>query len=171
MSLGHKVKSFVLHYNGNNYAGMCEDITLPKLARKMEDFRGGGMDVPVKVDVGGEAMSLEFTIGDAIPDLTSRFMESLVDGIPLRLMAYSEEDDTASVMAIEFAFRGRFSEIDMGELKPGDLTKTKYKFECAYFKIIKNGVTVIEKDIVKNIEIVAGVDIYAKRRAATGLNY
>lgn len=171
MSLARKIKSFVLWYNGTHYAGTCEEVTLPKLSRKMDEFRAGGMDAPVEIDLGMEKLTLEFTIGDTINDLTKRFAESQVDGVPLRLMASAEADDNATINPVEIAFRGRFTEIDMGNFKPGDSSQTKFSFALSYYKYVENGNVILEIDVPRMILVVDGVDLYAERRRAVGLNY
>ena len=45
--------------------GKVKTVTLPKLARKTEDYRGGGMNGTVKVDLGmsDDGLVLESTYG------------------------------------------------------------------------------------------------------------
>ena len=50
---------------GNSYLGQIKTVTLPKLTRKTEDYRGGGMNAPVKVDLGfgDDGLVIESTFG------------------------------------------------------------------------------------------------------------
>jgi P2 family phage contractile tail tube protein len=39
-----------------------EELTLPKLTLKTEEFRNGGMDAPIEVEMGMEKLESEFTL-------------------------------------------------------------------------------------------------------------
>jgi len=43
MGLPRKLKNFNLFQNGVSFMGMVPEVTLPKLSRKMEEYRAGGM--------------------------------------------------------------------------------------------------------------------------------
>ena len=65
MALPKKLKHMNLFNDGNSYLGVAKSATLPTLARKMEAYRGGGMDGPVKVDLGhsDDGLQFEWTLG------------------------------------------------------------------------------------------------------------
>ncbi|HCF4877716.1 TPA: phage major tail tube protein, partial [Pseudomonas aeruginosa] len=48
MAMPRKLKNMNLFNDGGSYQGVVKSCTLPPLARKMEAFRGGGMNGPVK---------------------------------------------------------------------------------------------------------------------------
>lgn len=169
--LPHKLKAFVLYIDGQGYAGECEECTLPKLARKMEEYRSGGMDAPVEIDVGMEKLSMELTLGEAVPALVGQFGAVAIDGIKIRLMGSTETDDTNNIVPVEVVVHGRFSEIDMGNWKAGDSSTAKYTCAVSYFKYVASNNDVVEIDIPRLILKVNGVDIYQKRRQAVGLSY
>ena len=52
MALPSKLKNMNYFNEGNSYLGQIKTVTLPKLTRKTEDYRGGGMNATVKVDLG-----------------------------------------------------------------------------------------------------------------------
>ena len=52
MALPRKLKNINLFNDGNSYLGVAKSVTLPPLARKMEGYRGGGMNGTVKADLG-----------------------------------------------------------------------------------------------------------------------
>ncbi|MCE1667433.1 phage major tail tube protein, partial [Enterobacter hormaechei] len=52
MALPRKLKFLNLFNDGNSYQGIVEEITLPKLSRKLETYRGGGMNGSATVDLG-----------------------------------------------------------------------------------------------------------------------
>ncbi|EKA7108555.1 phage major tail tube protein [Salmonella enterica] len=52
MALPAKLKNFNIFNAGNNWRGLAESITLPKLTRKLEKYRGGGMNGAAPIDLG-----------------------------------------------------------------------------------------------------------------------
>lgn len=52
MAMPRKLKNLNMFNDGNNYLGVVKSVTLPVLARKMEAYRGGEMNGPVKADLG-----------------------------------------------------------------------------------------------------------------------
>jgi len=162
MGLPRKLKDMLLFNDGNRYLGEAGSVTLPKLTRKFEEWRGGGMDSAVKVDMGGEAMEMEWTLGGPMVDVLAQYGETDIAGIQLRFTGAWQQDDSGDVDRIEIVIRGRHEEIDMGEAKPGEGGEFKVKTAVVYYKLIWNGVTVIEADPLNGVLIVGGVD----RRAA-----
>jgi P2 family phage contractile tail tube protein len=162
MGLPRKLKDLMLFNDGNRYLGDVGGATLPKLTRKLEEWRGGGMDSAVKIDMGGEAMEMEWTAGGPLRDVLRQFGESDIAGVQLRFVGAYQRDDDGDVDRIEIVIRGRHEEIDMGEAKPGEGGEFKVKTALAYYKLTWNGVTEIEADPLGGVLIVGGVD----RRAA-----
>jgi hypothetical protein len=50
------LRNFNLYLVNNSWAGKVEDVTLPKISMKKEEYRCGGMDIPDVCDQGMEAM-------------------------------------------------------------------------------------------------------------------
>jgi uncharacterized protein len=168
MALPRKLKSMNIFADGLSYIGQATAVTLPKLTRKMEDFRGAGMNAPVKVDMGMEGLVLEFTCGGFMVDALAGFGAARHDATQLRFAGAYQRDDTGDVDAVEVTVRGRYSEIDMGDAKPGDDTEHKFKAELSYYRLEVAGREVILIDIPNMVEIIDGVDRLADQRAAIG---
>ncbi|SMG63879.1 Phage major tail tube protein, partial [methanotrophic bacterial endosymbiont of Bathymodiolus sp.] len=54
------LKNMALFVDGRGFAGNVEELTLPKLTLKTEEFRNGGMDAPIEVEMGMEKLESEF---------------------------------------------------------------------------------------------------------------
>jgi P2 family phage contractile tail tube protein len=80
-----------------------------------------------------------------------------------------ENDDTGEVNRVEIMVRGRHSEIDMGEWKPGEGGEFKVKTSISYYKLVWDGATEIEIDVLGMVHTVGGVDLLAARRDALGI--
>jgi P2 family phage contractile tail tube protein len=162
MGLPRKLKDLTLFNDGQRYLGEVASVTLPKLTRKFEEWRGGGMDAAVKMDMGGEAMEMEWALGGPMVEVLTQFGDTDIAGVLLRFVGAWQRDDESDLDRVEIVIRGRHEEIDMGEAKPGEGGEFKVKTALAYYKLTWNGVTVIEADVLAGTLIVGGVD----RRAA-----
>lgn len=169
MALPRKLKNLMLFNDGLAYIGEVMSVTLPKLARKLEEYRGGGMDSPVKIDMGGEAMDLEWVCGGPMRDVLEQYGAIGVADVQLRFAGAYQADDTGEVASIEIVVRGRHEEIDMGEQKPGESSDFKVKTAIAYYKLTWNGVTAVEVDALGMVFIVGGVDRLGQIRDALGI--
>jgi uncharacterized protein len=171
MALPKKLKNMNLYNDGVSYVGECKSVTLPKLARKFEAFRGGGMDGAVKVDLGhgDDGIQLEWTLGGW--DLTALRQYGAVSasGIMLRWAGSIQRDDTGEVSAVEVVVCGRHEEIDMGDSESGEDTEHKFTTTCSYYKLTIDGNVEIEIDLLNFIFNVNGKDMLAEHRKAIGL--
>lgn len=169
MGLPRKLKNFALFVDGVSYAGEVNEVTLPKLKRKMEDHRSGGMNGPVKTDLGMEGLELEWTAAGYLREVYAQWGARKHDAVLLRFAGALQADDREGVQALEVTVRGRHEEIDPGNAKPGDATQFKVKSTLSYYKLAIDGTTIIEIDFVNMIEIVDGVDLMADARLAMGV--
>ncbi|MFC3549448.1 phage major tail tube protein [Lysobacter cavernae] len=169
MALPRKLKHLNLFGDGESYLGQVVEVKLPTLTRSMEDYRGGGMSGPVKIDNGQEAIELESKFGGLMRSILRQYGIARHDGVQLRFAGSYQRDDTGAVDAVEVVVRGRHSEIDAGTAKSGDDTEFTVKTACSYYKLAINGVTEVEIDLVNMIENVGGVDRLAEHRRAIGV--
>jgi len=168
MGLPRTLKNMMLFNEGRNYMGEASSVTLPVLTRTFEDWRGAGMNAPVKLDMGIEALELEASFGGPMRDILRQFGALGVAGVYLRFAGAFQSDEYGAVDSIEVIVRGRHEEIDFGEAKQGEASEFKTKMAVAYYKLIWNGVTEIEIDPMNMIEIVGGIDRMAQQRSAVG---
>ena len=52
MAMPRKLKLMNVFLNGYSYQGVAKSVTLPKLTRKLENYRGAGMNGSAPVDLG-----------------------------------------------------------------------------------------------------------------------
>lgn len=169
--LPRKLYNFNAFIDGRPMAGLVEEITLPKLDRKMEDYSAGGMIGSVALDLGLDKLSMDFTLAEFNIDVLRRWGCLDAAGVPLRFLGAARADDSAAaVEAIEISVRGRWKTLDKGNQKRGERTKMKVEMPLAYFKYSSNSQTIIEIDLINGIEVVDGVDLTAAVRAALGQN-
>ena len=171
MALPFKLKNMNLFNDANSYQGQTGEVTLPKLGRKFEKWRGGGMNGSVDIDLGLEDSITEMTwkLGGIDPLVLGQWGASTVSAVQLRFAGAYQADDTAEVKAVEVVVRGRHQEIDMGNAKPGDNTEKTIKTIWSYYKLTIDGKEIYEIDIPNFVEKVNGVDIMEKQRKALGI--
>lgn len=169
MSLPSKLKNFNLFVDGESYVGQVAEVTLPKLARKTEDYRGGGMNGPVASDLGMEKLEMKWTASGYIESLLAQWGKQTVSGVLLRFAGALQADDSAEVTSLEVTVRGKHTELDFGKAEAGGKTEIQVSSALSYYKLNLNGQTIIEIDFVNMIEIVDGTDLMADVRTALGL--
>jgi len=145
------------------------ELTPPTLTRSMEDYRGGGMSGPVKIDNGQEAIEFEWKCGGLMRGVLRQYAANRHDAVQLRFAGAYQRDDTGEVDALEIVVRGRHSEIGFGTAKAGDDTEFSVKTQCSYYKLTINGATEIEIDLVNMVEIIGGHDRLSGIRRAIGI--
>lgn len=170
MGLPRTLQDMMLFNEGNAYLGQVSSITLPKLTRKLEAWRGAGMPRALKLDMGaGDDLDLEFTAGGPLKDVLSQYGLLRVGGAYLRFSGYYRDDESGGDVNIDVIVRGRHEEIDMGEAKLGEISEFKVKTAAAYYRLDWNDVPLIEDDPINRILIVDGQDRLARQRQMLGL--
>ncbi len=171
MAMPRKLKNMNLFNDGTNYMGVCKSVTLPALGRKMESYRGGGMNGSVKADLGfgDDGLQLEWTLGGMDLTVLKQFGAVKADGVMLRFAGAYQQDDTGEVSAVEIVVRGRHETIEMGDAAPGEDTEHSITTTCSYYKLTVDGEEVIEIDLINFIEKVGGVDLLEAQRQAIGI--
>jgi uncharacterized protein len=169
MALASTLKNFNLFNEDKSFLGIVEEVKLPKLKRKLEDYRAGGMDGPVGIDVGQEKLEMEFVCGGFMEQIFLQYGIPRISGVMLRFVGAYQRDDTAVVKAVEIVMRGRHEELDMGDAKGGDKGKLTVKSVLTYYKLSVDNKVLIEIDILNMIFIVDGVDTLLEQRKALGL--
>lgn len=169
MALPSKLKKMMLFNDGHSYVGVCKSVTLPKLGRKLESWRGAGLGGPVKIDFGmsDDGIQLEWTLGGLDLVVLRQWGIAEIDGVQLRWAGSYEEEGV--LKTVEIVVRGRHEEIDMGDAESGEDTEHKIVTACTYYKLIIDGNEEIEIDILNMIEKVNGVDRLELHRKAIGL--
>lgn len=162
--MGHvsKLKNINAFVDGVSYLGVIAEYEEPKLVIATDDWRGGGMLGPVKLDKGVEGMEASLTMGGHVAALLRKFGSTDIEGTRLRLVGAYRADNGGGADAVEIYLGGRFTEFDPGKSKPGDDTEHKYKAPLNYYRRVVNGADEIEIDMTGGKFIVGGVDRYAE---------
>jgi P2 family phage contractile tail tube protein len=162
------LRNFNLFVDGTNYAGQIEEINLPKPTVKTEEHRVGGMDAPIALDMGMEALKADFTLTGFDPAVLRAFGLQPGRSTPLTARgALRNEDGTTTAVAVTMT--GTLKMADPGTWKTGGKSPLKIEVDLRYYKLDHGGVTVHEIDVIGMKRVINGVDQLAEMRAALGL--
>ena len=168
MAIESVLRDINLFVDGGNYAGKVMEFTLPKLTVKTEEYRAGGMDAPVELDMGMEKLECDFSLDSVDADALRQF--GLAQGAqPPLTFRGAVQDRDGTTRAVIARTRGQIKEVDYGSWKPGEKATLKFMAAVDYYQLQIDGVTIHEIDIENMTRIVNGVDQVAARRAALGL--
>jgi len=163
--LPRKLTHFDAYVDGRGHAGIVDEVELPKLTLKMEEYRAGGMDAPVEIDLGTEKLEATLTFGEDVVELIKLWGVLGADtGITLRGSRGEGEDAQAVIVEL----RGRIKEMDMGSWKPGENGQSKYAVAARYYRLAIGGEDLIEIDTENLIRRIGGVDQLAVVRNNLG---
>jgi len=162
------LKNLNLFADGRGYAGNVEELNPPKLTMKTEEFRNGGMDAPVEVEMGMDKLEASFSLTKYDADVLKIFGLAPGNTKPLTFRgSLSGEDGVEKPVIIQMT--GMLKEMDPGSWKPGDKANLKVTVAVRYYKHTINGEVVHEIDVPNMIRIVNGVDQLAVTRKNLGM--
>ena len=162
------LKNLTLWVDGRGMAGQVQDVNPPKLTQQTEDFKGGGMVAPVKITVGMEGLTTDFSLISYDSDVLALFGVTEGSNVPLTIRGALESFD-GTVTPIVMTMRGKITEQDPGTWKPGEVPYLKNTMALNYYKL-QHGTTVVhEIDVENMVAIINGTDTLATFRSALGL--
>ena len=162
------LKNFSLFVDGRGLAGTVSTLTLPTLTTKMEEFRGGGMDAPVDIDMGMEKLEVSFELFDYEENVLSLY--GLADGAATQVTARGalrRDGEAAVPMVVNMT--GVIKEMDPGDWAAGDQTSMTCSMSLRYLKVTIGGREVVEIDKVNMIRRINGADQLESIRTAIGV--
>lgn len=169
MALPSKLRKFNLFNEGRSYLGIVEEVTLPKLSWKTEEYNGAGMVAPVDIPLTLEKLELQMSLGGMVLDALHQFGTIGLSDVGLRFNGSYQEGQGNVIQAVECVIRGYHREIDIGNVKQGENTQHKITSALSYYKLSVDGQDIIEIDALNQIFVVNGKDLYADHRKALGL--
>lgn len=161
------LKNFNLFIDGRGYAGKVEEVNLPKLNIKTEEFRAGGMDAPVLIDMGIEKLEGSFTLLEYDKDILRQF--GLVSGNAVQVTLRGALQDDTNVSSLIVKLRGTYTEMDMGKISAGEKATLQCTLVCRYYSLEIDGEKLIEIDIDNMTRVIGGQDKLIDVRKALGI--
>jgi uncharacterized protein len=162
------LKNFNLYVDGRGYAGSVDEVQLPALNILEEDYRAGGMDAPVGIDMGMEKLEATFRISKFDRELLGQFGVSPGATVPFVVRGALESLD-GTVQAVVVTMRGRIKGIEFEAITPGTKAGLTISVSLQAYRYEQDGVTVHDIDVPNMTRVINGVDRLAQIRAAIGL--
>lgn len=161
-------KNMNLFVDGIGFAGKVEEINPPKLAVKMEEFRAGGMDAPVEIDMGMEKLEMDFTIPSM--DRALMVLFGLAPGSEVGVVIKGAiEDNSGTILAEEHVGTGRIKTIEPGSMKAGEKPSIKISMTLKFYGLSIDGVELVYVDVENMVRRIGGNDRLEEIRSAIGL--
>ncbi len=164
------LRGFSLFVDGDRYVGKIDELKLPQLEVVEEDFRAGGMDAPMPIDMGTNALRSEFTVSGVDRNVLSKFGLELGLRSVVTARGALQDPVTGLVKPVTAIMGGNIRKIDPGTWKAGERATLVVGMSLIHYKLTHTipGVPVIEIDVLAGIRIINGVDQLATIRAAIG---
>lgn len=168
MAMRDILKNFNLFVDGRGYAGNVSEYTAPTLAVQTEDFRAGGMDAPVAVDMGMEALEASFVLTAYDFDVLQLF--GIVEGGVVNFTARGAvESYDGVVKAAIHRLRGKITRVERGTWSAGQMAPLTITVRLDYYAEELDGRQLHQIDVPNMVRVINGVDQLAARRAALGM--
>lgn len=161
-------KNFNMFVDGRGYAGQVDEFNPPKLTLVTEEFRAGGMDVPIDLTMGMEKMECDWSMKVYDRDMLSLFGVKEGSIVPVTVREALESFD-GTVTPVIRNIRGKITGLDEGTSKPGESPTLQITMSLVYYKMTHGGRVVHEIDAENMVRIINGVDQMAAVRSALGM--
>lgn len=162
------LKNFNLFVDGRGYAGQVLEYSPPDLSVATEDFRAGGMDAPVAVEMGQEGLETSFQLGAYDRDVLALWGISEGAQVPLTIRGALESYD-GTVKPVVHKMRGKITALQRGTWTPGQQAPLTVTMRLEFYEEQHDGEVVNQIDIPNMRRVIDGVDRLADQRAALGL--
>ncbi|MGS0736169.1 phage major tail tube protein [Pseudomonas sp. GG8] len=157
-----------LFVDGVSFNGDVPSMTLPKLAIKTDEYRGGGMAGSIEMDMGLDKMEASFVTNGVRRESLKWF--GLADQTACNaVFRASFKGLKGAITPVIATVRGMLKEVDLGDWKPGDKAEIKHAMALTYYKLEVDGRVVYEIDMINAVRVIDGVDQLAAERSALGL--
>ena len=168
ITVPHTLKNFNLYIakpgvDQASYAGLITELTLPKLSIKTEEFRAGGMDASIPIEVGMESLRCDFSLAEY--NIATLNLFSFFD-YATSLTFRGAFTNGEAVQATVIKLNGAIKENDFGSWKLGSLVTFKVSFVATYYELTINDKEIIKIDVVNMERVINGNDQLANWKTA-----
>lgn len=165
--LDYILQQFVVSIDGFGKAGTGESCTLPKIRKKTESYRGGGMVAPRQHALGYEAFEFDVELSAVDPQVIGQSGLLVSKDVSFSVMGYLDGDNNASHTAYVY-MRGEVVEHDFGKWQAGSKATMSLKVALAACSMTIDGTQIFDIDVTNGVNTFAGRDVAAIVRTAIG---
>lgn len=167
MALPFILRNFAIHLDGTPKFGEGEELTIPTLKLKTEEFRGGGMDIPLELDLGMEKLEAKWKMFSIDPQTFQKFGLAPGQLVPLTFRGHLVGEN-GNARAVIVNMRALITEINPGTWKTGSRTELDITANIHYLKMRHGEDTIVEIDPENGIRSIGGVNQLAEMRVNLG---
>ena len=167
--LPRTLKNFNVFVDTHSWAGVAESVTIPKITKKTEDFRGAGMIGDVALSMGYEKLEGEVVYAGFDVKQYRQLGVCGTSDLPVRFVGMYERQDNCTSQIVEIYTRGQALELDPGDSKNGEKTEIKMSYNYTYYRMEVDGVVEVELDFINGTERFGETDVAKSIKELLGL--
>ncbi len=166
--LSNIMRNFVVWLDGEGKLGSGDTCKIPELRLRLEEYRGGGMDIPLEVELGMEKLESEFTLNGVDPQIFKLF--GLAPGVnkAYTIRGHLAGEDGAT-RAVVVNMRARIKSIVADTWEAGAKTRMTVGLAVDYMKMKHAADVLLEVDPTNGVRVINGVDQLQEQRLNLGL--
>jgi len=163
------LKNFNLFVDGRGQAGNCDELQLPTLAVTVEDYRAGGLDTSVAVEMGQEKMESAFTLSKFNMDILALWGVAPGQTVAVVARGALESFAVTGTTAVVVRMTGTIRSMEPGAWQAGQKPTLKFNMDLTAYVYTQAGKTIHDIDVLNMKRTVNGVDRLAGQRNALGI--
>jgi P2 family phage contractile tail tube protein len=167
----NRVTNANVYLNGANLLGRAKKVDLPVIKQMMADHKGLGMVGQIELPARGvEKMEATFEWESFYAEVM-RLAGNPNQAVQLQVRCSIDTYTGAGLTeekALVVSLSGVFKEMPLGSLAQHEGVSYATKLAVYYVKVVADGDTLLEVDVMNNIYNVAGNDILARFRSIIG---
>lgn len=167
--LPRTLKNFNVFVDTHSWAGVAESVTIPKITKKTEDFRGAGMIGDVALSMGYEKLEGEVVYAGFDIKQYRQLGVCGTSDLPVRFVGMYQRQDNCTSQIVEIYTRGQAIELDPGDSKNGEKTEIKMSYNYTYYRMEVDGVVEVELDFINGTERFGETDVAKSIKELLGL--
>lgn len=152
------LKNMNLYINDFGFAGVIDELQLPKLSLKTEEYRGGGMDAPMEFDLGMEKLETQLTVSKYHEQALTTFGVGLHKKTKLTIKGSLRDEETGDEKPVVMNAEGLVKEMDFGSWKMGENSPVKITLSLSYYRLVLDNEEIYEVDIMNLVRKINGID-------------
>lgn len=158
------LRGFNVYLDGENFIARVTECTLPTLNLQVAEFRAGGLDAPVDLDMGMEKLDVQFTIAEYTPSIIRQFGLLTADRQLVVRGALQRQGEAAVKFAVRL--QGGIKTLERPALSQGEPGSLQVTINCNSYIEEQDGQEDVNIDILNFRRVIGGVDQLETIRAA-----
>lgn len=166
----NKLSNANVYFNGGNFAGKAEEVTLPEPKQKLSEVGPLGMHGTLELSSGIEKMTAKIKWNSLYPDVLKAAKPFDPQTFIIRgsLETHGPNGRTQEQPVVA-TLKALVVNAAVGALKSKDAAMPEMELSVSYYELTIGGEPILRIDIFNNIHEVAGVDQLATWRANLGV--